>query len=130
MRKAIHEVIPCDVHEQNPLIDRVYPPFDVVLTSCCLENACPDRDSFQRVIAKVGGLIKPRGHLLIIGDLNKGYYMVGAEPFFSLKLDQKFVEETVRAAGFEMLQFHKHATSGEFSDANGYFFLAAKKLAE
>lgn len=127
MRSAIRDVIPCDVHEDNPLMDHACAPFDVVLTSCCLENACQDRDTFRGVIRRVGQLVRNHGHLLMVGDLNKGYYMVGEEKFFSLKLDQEFVEETVREAGFDVLRFESHKTSGDFSDADGYFFMSSKK---
>lgn len=64
----------------------------------------------------------------MVGDMNKTYYMVGSEKFFSLPLSQELVESTFRGVGFEICSFQCHVTSGVYSDANGYFFMCAQKL--
>lgn len=128
MRKAIKDVIPCDVHCDNPLMNGKYSEFDVIITSCVLENACPDAASFKEVAKKIAKLLKSGGHFIMVGDLNKSYYMVGKEKFFALRLSQEIVESAYEEAGFKILSFQPHVTSGEFSDADGYFFMSAKKI--
>ncbi|XP_077998618.1 nicotinamide N-methyltransferase-like [Glandiceps talaboti] len=134
LRKAIKEVIPCNVLKSNPLEPNVLEPFDAVITSLCIEAACMDLEEYKMAIKKMASLLKCGGTLIMFVILGQSFYDIGGKYFYSLKLNRPFIEETVAEAGFtdingiQDLPIQDKVVDGRtLSDYEGWLFLTAKK---
>ncbi|XP_053125720.1 nicotinamide N-methyltransferase-like [Hemicordylus capensis] len=129
VRRAITQVLKCDVTLPNPLAPLTLPPADCLLSSLCLEGACKDLSVYRSAVRNISSLLKPGGHLVLFGVLEETFYMVGQHQFSCLYLEQKDVEEAVREAGLRV-QWVKEARmqfSPSVSDLKGVFTLVAQK---
>ncbi|XP_070553317.1 indolethylamine N-methyltransferase-like [Ptychodera flava] len=127
VRQSIREIIHCDIHKSNPLEPKVYEPFDAIMTSYCVECACPDKDSFKEAIKNIVNLLKPGGVLLIFTVLDETFYLVGEKRFYCLKVDQTFVKTAVVEAGCHIMSEEVKSFDDELSDLSGLLFLSAIK---
>ncbi|XP_070554662.1 nicotinamide N-methyltransferase-like [Ptychodera flava] len=133
VRQSIREIIHCDIHKSNPLEPKVYEPFDAIMTSYCVEAACPDKVSFKEAIKNIVNLLKPGGVLLIFTVLDETFYLVGEKRFYCLKVDETFVKTAVVEAGCHIMS--AEVKSGDAVDAedealadlSGLLFLCAIK---
>ncbi|KAM4652433.1 nicotinamide N-methyltransferase-like [Discoglossus pictus] len=135
LRKTITQVLKCDVTKSNPLDPVVLQAADCLITALCLETACEDLHAYQSAVKNITTLLKPGGHLVIIGVLGDTFYKVGQKTFFCLPLDEQMVKDAVVNAGYTIremeifpitnIEAHAHITN---SYAN--FFLVAKKETE
>ncbi|XP_002739259.1 nicotinamide N-methyltransferase-like [Saccoglossus kowalevskii] len=133
LRKYIKGVIPCDVHESNPLGLNSLDPFDAIITSTCLEAACLDNQSYRSAIKNITKLLKPGGLLLIWSTLNESFYMIGGSRFHALPLDAEFIINAVKEAGYTDIKTTKFPVPPfegieKIADAEGILFLTACKL--
>ncbi|XP_070539562.1 nicotinamide N-methyltransferase-like [Ptychodera flava] len=99
VRRSIKDIIHCDVLKSNPLEPKVFEPFDAIVTSYCLESACPDRESFKVSMKNIINLLKPGGILMMFAALNESFYLIGEKRFYNLELDETFVKEAVVESG-------------------------------
>uniref|UniRef100_A0A8C6TKS0 Phenylethanolamine N-methyltransferase n=1 Tax=Neogobius melanostomus TaxID=47308 RepID=A0A8C6TKS0_9GOBI len=66
LREVVSDVLPIDVHRADCLV------------SCfCLESVSPDLDTFTKALGHISKLLRPGGHLLLIGALQESYYFGG-----------------------------------------------------
>ncbi|XP_053546053.1 nicotinamide N-methyltransferase [Bombina bombina] len=132
LRRIIKRVLKCDVTKSNPLEPEVLPLADCLITALCLETACKDLDAYHCAIKNISTLLKPGGHLVIIGVLGDTFYKVGQQTFFCLPLDEHKVRQAVEDAGytiseidiFPIVNMEAHAS---ITDSYANFFLVAKK---
>ena len=118
-RDAIKEVIPCDINNDNILLDPSKGPYDFVMSSLCLEAACMTKQSYIKAVGKLCGLIKPGGKLFQNGVLGQTFYMVKEFNFFSLSLTQKEITEALEAASMAV-EFFYQIQKGEIEEMGGY----------
>ena len=102
-RLAIKEIVKCDVHKSNPLEPKVYEPFDAIVTSTCLECACPDTESYKKALMNITSLLKPGGTLILFGVLNDSFYTVGTKTFYTLNIDEEFIKAAVTETGCDVV---------------------------
>ncbi|XP_030218431.1 nicotinamide N-methyltransferase [Gadus morhua] len=131
LRQRIGQVLACDVTLDNPFHPVVLEPADCVLSSLCLEAACPDRDSYRRSLAAVVGHLRPGGVLVLIGDLGENYYTVGEQRFPIVCLSRDFIEESLTRLGLVLLDFATQTAENREQnhkcDYEASFFLVARK---
>ncbi|XP_053308057.1 indolethylamine N-methyltransferase-like [Spea bombifrons] len=135
LRAAIKKVLKCDVTKSNPLDPASIPPADGVISALCLETACQDLSSYQTALRNIGSLLRPGGHLVLIGVLGDSFYKVGQQRFSCLPLDEQKVQNAVVDAGFtvkkmEVFIIPDAASHADITDSYGNFFLVAKKEAD
>uniref|UniRef100_A0A670JTU3 Nicotinamide N-methyltransferase-like n=1 Tax=Podarcis muralis TaxID=64176 RepID=A0A670JTU3_PODMU len=100
VRRAIKQILKCDVTQPSPLGPVSLPPADCLLSSLCLESACKDLPTFRSALKNISSLVKPGGHLVLCSILEETYYKVGQQPFSCLYLERASVEEALKGAGF------------------------------
>lgn len=130
MRRAVKQVLKCDVTQSQPLGAVSLPPADCLLSTLCLDAACPDLPAYRTALRNLSSLLKPGGYLVIVDALKSSYYMIGEQRFSSLCLGQEAVETSVREAGYTIKQFEVISQSYSPTTANneGIFFLVGQKL--
>uniref|UniRef100_A0A8C5WW90 Nicotinamide N-methyltransferase n=1 Tax=Laticauda laticaudata TaxID=8630 RepID=A0A8C5WW90_LATLA len=129
VRRAIKQVLKCDVTKPKPLAPVVLPPADCLMSSLCLETACKDIPTYQSALKHISSLVKPGGHLILSTVLEENFYIVGCHTFSNLYLERQVVEEAVREAGFvilwvEEIRFKLHSS---ITDSKGACILLAQK---
>ncbi|XP_059563801.1 nicotinamide N-methyltransferase [Myotis daubentonii] len=130
LRRAVKQVLKCDVTQSRPLGAASLPLADCLLSTLCLDAACPDLPTYRTALRNLSSLLKPGGHLVLVDALKSSYYMIGEQRFSSLSLDREAVEAAVREAGYAIKQFDVISQSYSSTVANneGLFFLVGQKL--
>ncbi|XP_054402617.2 phenylethanolamine N-methyltransferase isoform X2 [Pongo abelii] len=79
LRARVKRVLPIDVHQPQPLGAGSSAPLpaDALVSAFCLEAVSPDLASFQRALDHITTLLRPGGHLLLIGALEESWYLAG-----------------------------------------------------
>ncbi|XP_072282741.1 indolethylamine N-methyltransferase-like isoform X2 [Pyxicephalus adspersus] len=132
LRSRIQKVLKCDVNKSNPLDPVEIPPADCLITSLCLETACKDLDAYYSAIRNITKLLRPGGHLVVIGALGNTYYRVQQKDFFCLSLREDTVINAITQAGYKVLSMDVFSISereahSNTADSMANFFLVAKK---
>lgn len=130
LRRVVKQVLKCDVTQRRPLGAASLPPADCLLSTLCLDAACPDLPAYRAALRNLSSLLKPGGYLVLMDALKSSYYMIGEQRFSSLSLDQEAIEAAVREAGYTIEQFEVISQSYSPTMANneGLFSLVARKL--
>ncbi|XP_006834039.1 PREDICTED: nicotinamide N-methyltransferase [Chrysochloris asiatica] len=130
LRRAVKQVLKCDVTQSQPLGPVSLPLADCLLTTLCLDAACPDLPTYRSALKNLSSLLKPGGFLVIVDALKSSYYMIGKQRFSSLSLSRETVEAAVRDAGYRIEQFHviSQSYSSTTADNEGLFSLVGRKL--
>eukprot|EP00058_Branchiostoma_floridae_P014607 XP_002600095.1 hypothetical protein BRAFLDRAFT_79647 [Branchiostoma floridae] len=133
LRAAVKAVLPCDVTQPNPLAPQSSQPFDVVISSLCLDSACKTREDFCACLGNMASLFNPGGGLILIGCINGGTtFEVGKEVFYNLdKIDEDFLRDSLAKAGFKNVEIELQSSNLDENLANAqtfmYYYLTAKK---
>ncbi|XP_068610857.1 phenylethanolamine N-methyltransferase-like [Brachionichthys hirsutus] len=138
LRQVVTDILPIDVHRPQPLAHDALPSAgaDCLVSSFCLEAASPDLASFSRALGHIGGLLRPGGHLLLIGALEHSYYIGGAGvriPVFAVNEAQ--VCDSLKQNGFTLIRLEVFQVSAEtipdklsaVVDAKGICFVKARR---
>jgi len=104
MRKRITSVIPCDIHNEEPLGIPAANLFDVASAHFCLESAAETLDEFSNCLKSIIRILAPDG--FFVASFLKGAqsYRVGDKWFPSLALNETLVKQLFRASGLVLLQ--------------------------
>lgn len=129
MRQAIKQVLKCDVTQSQPLGEVSLPPADCLLSTLCLDAACPDLPTYRTALRNLGSLLKPGGCLVLVDALKSSYYMIGEQRFSSLPLGWEAVQDAVEEAGYTIEQFEVISQNYSSATANneGLFSLVGRK---
>ncbi|XP_064646996.1 nicotinamide N-methyltransferase-like isoform X7 [Lineus longissimus] len=135
IRQAIKRVVPCDVHQENPLAPLALEPFDVITSSLWLEAACSDESSFRSAVKQVTSLLKPGGILFLAGVQDQTFYSVGNKRFKAFPLSNEIIESAYAKVGLTNLSWHnetsdikKHTFEGLPDDFSGLFAVSATRI--
>ncbi len=136
VRQLVKNVVHCDINEDPPVQTGYEGPYDVVMDSWCLPYACPTREAYERGIAKLAGLLKEGGTLMIFGSQREqaGSYVVGSITYPSLPLSGEYVARVVQELGLTEVavetcsrQLSHDPRDNRDSTGTGYLFVTAKK---
>ncbi|XP_075047709.1 nicotinamide N-methyltransferase-like [Mixophyes fleayi] len=132
LKGKIKQVFKCDVSKSNPLTPLEAPKVDCLTATVCLEAACKSYDSYATALKNLSNLLKPKGHLLMAGDLGANYYEVGANKVFSLPVNEKFLKKVISENGYsikQLVSFGKpEGSDSDPSDYEGFYFVHAQKV--
>lgn len=132
LRSRIQKVLKCDVTKSDPLDAPMAPLADCLVTALCLETACRDIDAYCQALRNITTLLKPGGHLVLIGVLGDSFYKVGEKTFFCLPLDEQTVRDAVTHAGYnikdlEVYYIPDKTSCAHITDTYANIFLVAQK---
>ncbi|XP_056397740.1 nicotinamide N-methyltransferase-like [Hyla sarda] len=129
VRSAIPHVVKCDLEKENMTDPIVLPPADCIISAVLLDVVCKDQDDYRRYLRKFSGLLKPGGHMILIGGFGTTYYTVGKEKFQALTYDEDFVRKALVGEGFVLDSFvtKKRTAVSDLTDYKDLIFVAAHK---
>ncbi|XP_077161846.1 nicotinamide N-methyltransferase-like [Paroedura picta] len=132
MRRAIQQVLYCDVLQSNPLAPVSLPKADCVLAVECLEAACKDLSTMRAALKNISSLLKLGGALVLAGILGCSFYMVGPRKFSFLVLTEESLRDALHTTGFTVVEYEAEPRfdkdmfdACDFSEK--YFVLARKE---
>ncbi|CAH1265137.1 NNMT [Branchiostoma lanceolatum] len=128
MRSAVKAVLPCNVTQPNPLAPHSVEPFDVVVSSLCVDSACRTREEYCACLGNMASLVKSGGGLILMGTLNGTFYAVGREMFYNVSVDEDFLRDSLAKFGFANIEIKQHFNNLEMdlSDTLASYYLTAK----
>ena len=107
LRRLVKGVIPCDIVCDPPLLVPSYEgPYDIILSSLCLPNACTTPVEYSQAIGRLTKYLKPSGKLILqsfrpVGDSGYIHYSIGSEKFVALGVTPEFRNSTLIENGYK-----------------------------
>ncbi|XP_040286073.1 indolethylamine N-methyltransferase-like [Bufo bufo] len=129
VRSAIQRVMKCNLDEENITDPIVLPPADCIISACLLDFISRDQDDYIKYLKKVSSLLKPGGHLILIGLRDVTYYTVGKERFQAFTYDEEFVRKALAGEGFVIDDYKskKRTAESDLVDYKEVLFIVAHK---
>lgn len=134
LRRAIRDVVSCNLFKSHPFgfLEQLLPA-DCIISSLTLEAVAADRDTYKKLIGKLGTYIKKGGGLFLVGALNQLFFTIGNKKFYCLELDADFVKNAVESAGFKDIEMDVKVidTMDDMQKdyvVKDYFMLSATKI--
>ncbi|XP_075696807.1 nicotinamide N-methyltransferase-like [Rhinoderma darwinii] len=129
VRSAIQHIVKCDPEKENMTDPLVLPPVDCVISTGLLDVMSKDHDDYIRYLRKFSRLLKPGGHLILIGSLDATFLIVGKDKFHIFTYDEDFVRKALVGEGFIIDYFNvKERTAvSDLIDYKAFISIAAHK---
>ncbi|XP_071770921.1 phenylethanolamine N-methyltransferase [Centroberyx gerrardi] len=134
LRLVVSDILPIDVHCPRPLSPDALPSAgaDCLVSCFCLESVSPDLAAFTRALGHIRGLLRPGGHLLLIGALGESYYLGGPGVKIPVvPLDEAQVCASLKESGFTLIRLEVYTLPQDMrvgvDDVTGVFFVKARK---
>ncbi|XP_065273138.1 nicotinamide N-methyltransferase-like [Emys orbicularis] len=105
LRRTVKQVLECDVTKFNPVTFASLPPADCLVMCHSLVTTCKDLSTYRAALKNVSSLLKPGGHLLMVTTMKCSHCVVGQHKVSCLFLEKEVLEEAVKEAGYDILQF-------------------------
>ncbi|CAL9699581.1 unnamed protein product [Knipowitschia caucasica] len=135
LREVVSDVLPIDVHQAQPLAPEGLPPqgADCLVSCFCLESVSPDLDTFTKALGHISTLLRPGGHLLLIGALQESYYLGGPDLRIPVvPLNEAQVCAALQDQGFSLIRLEVYTLPQDMKvgvdDVCGVFFVKARKI--
>ncbi|XP_056398639.1 indolethylamine N-methyltransferase-like [Hyla sarda] len=129
VRSIVQHVVKCYPEMKNMTDPIVLPPADCIISFWLLDSICKDQNDYRRYLRKFSGLLKPGGHLILIGGLDITYYTVGKDKFHAFPYDEDFVRKALVGEGFviDNCKVQKRTNVSDLVDYKAIIFIAAHK---
>ncbi|XP_056400835.1 nicotinamide N-methyltransferase-like [Hyla sarda] len=129
VRSAVQHVMRCDLEKGNVTDPIVLPPADCIISFVLLDVICKDQDDYIRYLRKFSGLLKPGGHLILIGCLDMTYYTVGKDKYLAFPHDEDFTRKALVGEGFviDNCKVKKRTSESDLTDYKAFIYIAAHK---
>ncbi|XP_056398439.1 indolethylamine N-methyltransferase-like [Hyla sarda] len=129
VREAAQHVAKCDLDKENIMDPVVLPPADCIISAWLLDVISKDKDEYIRYLRKISQLLKPGGHLILVGVLYMTFYTVGKDKLHALKYDEDFARKALIGEGFIIdICVSKKATGiSPLVDHKAVLFISAHK---
>ncbi|XP_075696781.1 nicotinamide N-methyltransferase-like [Rhinoderma darwinii] len=129
LRSAIQHVVKYDLEKENMTDPLVLPPADCVISALLLDVINKGQDDYIRYLRKFSKLLKPGGHLIIIGSLGATYFTVGKDKFHAYTYDEDFVRKALVGEGFiiNYCKVKERTAVSDLTDYKSIIFIAAHK---
>ncbi|XP_069803807.1 indolethylamine N-methyltransferase-like [Dendropsophus ebraccatus] len=130
VRSAVQHVVICDLEKENVTDPIVLPLADCIITAWLLDHICRSQDDYIRYLKKFSKLLKPGGHLILIGSLGKTCMTVGKDKIHALTYDEHFVRKALVGEGFVIddCKVKKRTVVSDLTDYKAVIFIAAHKM--
>ncbi|XP_075047497.1 nicotinamide N-methyltransferase-like [Mixophyes fleayi] len=100
LKMAIKQIVKCNIEKKNLTYSVVLPQADCVISAGILDVISKDQDDYIRYLRDIAKLIKPGGHLILLGLLNAAYFTAGQDRFHVLKCNENDLRKVVTEEGF------------------------------
>ncbi|KAG8549187.1 hypothetical protein GDO81_022351 [Engystomops pustulosus] len=129
VRSALQHVVKCDIKKENMTEPIDLPPADCIISAWLLEAISKDKDDYVRNLRKFSKLLKPGGHLILVGSLGATYFKIYKEKFYFLTYDEEFVRGVLVAEGFAIDHCNvcRRTVESDLVDYKYVIFIAAHK---
>ncbi|XP_075696793.1 nicotinamide N-methyltransferase-like [Rhinoderma darwinii] len=129
LRSAIQHIVKYDLEKENMTDPLVLPLADCVLSAWLLDVISKDQDDYIRYFRKFSRLLKPGGHVILIGVLNITYFTVGKDKFQGFPYDEDFVRKALAGEGFiiDYCKVQERTAVSDLIDYKAVIFIAAHK---
>ncbi|XP_056397735.1 nicotinamide N-methyltransferase-like [Hyla sarda] len=129
VRSAAQHVMKCDLEKENMTDPIVLPPADCIISVWFLEAICKDQDDYRRYLRKFSEMLKPGGHLILIGALDVTYFTVGKDKLHAFPYDEDFARKSLVGEGFviDFCKVKARTAVSDLSDYKSVIFIAAHK---
>ncbi len=133
IRQVVKDVVHCDIDEDPPISRGFEGPYDVVIDAGCLVVACTTAERYRKGIAKLAGLLKPGGTLMMFCSEREqtAEYTVGSVSYNVLAVNGEFITKVLQEQGFSEVSVNLFSQHGKTSSVGGllkgWLFTTAKK---
>ncbi|XP_075134563.1 nicotinamide N-methyltransferase-like isoform X1 [Leptodactylus fuscus] len=131
LRRKVTKVVKCDGLAKKPYGNEPMPEADCLLSCLCLEGPCKDLEAYTNLLKKFQKLLKPGGHILLLGVLNCSFYHTGKTKFSWLSLTKDDLESVIKKAGYEIVKLKVIARTEkswmDISNHDSYYYVHARK---
>ncbi|XP_056400736.1 nicotinamide N-methyltransferase-like [Hyla sarda] len=130
LKSAVEHVVKCNLAKENMTDPIVLPPADCIISAWLLDNVCKNQDDYIRYLRKMSKLLKPGGHLILIGCLEISYYTVGKDKLHAFSYDEDFARKALGEVGFVIddCKVKKRKAQSDLADYKAIIFIAAHKV--
>ncbi|KAM4015579.1 indolethylamine N-methyltransferase-like [Anomaloglossus baeobatrachus] len=129
VRSALNHVVKCDLEKENMMDPIVLPQADCIISAWLLDVISKDHDDYMRYIRKFSKLLKPGGHIILFGDLDTTFYMIGKDKFHLLNYDEEFARKALETEGFiiDFCNTKKRTVVNDLCDCKALLYIVAHK---
>uniref|UniRef100_A0A8C5QXV0 Phenylethanolamine N-methyltransferase n=1 Tax=Leptobrachium leishanense TaxID=445787 RepID=A0A8C5QXV0_9ANUR len=132
LRERVSRVIPVNVHQPCPLGTELAPgTVDALVSSFCLEACSPDYPAFVKALQNITGLLKPGGHVLMIGALEESYFLAGEAKLSVASFTEEMTRKAFQDMGYVIRDFRSYTMPESMKvgvdDVKGISFVWAQK---
>ena len=130
VRRVVKAVVPCDM-TQEPIVEKGYDhTYDVVISSLAIDTVPRTYEEFEKIVFRVGKLVKKGGSIFLYFAGKSDYYTVGDYEFECFSLSSDMALRAVASAGFKELKMRDKYSCTSLLEKYDLkmFFLKAIKL--
>ncbi|XP_075700147.1 nicotinamide N-methyltransferase-like [Rhinoderma darwinii] len=129
LRSAIQHVVKYDLEKENMTEPLVLPPADCVISVWILDAISKGQDDYIRYLRKFSRLLKPGGHLIIIGSEGTTYFTVGKNKFHAFTYNENFIRKVLVGEGFiiDYCNVKERMAVSDITDYKSTILIAAHK---
>ncbi|XP_056398952.1 nicotinamide N-methyltransferase-like [Hyla sarda] len=129
VRSAVQHVMKCDLEKENMTDPIVLPPADCIISAWLLDQISKDQDEYIRYLRKFSKLLKPGGHLILLGLLDTTYFTVGKDKLHYLTYDEDLARKALVGEGFVIdgCKVKKRTAVSDLIDYKAIIFITAHK---
>ncbi|XP_040182867.1 indolethylamine N-methyltransferase-like [Rana temporaria] len=129
LRSSIMQILKYDFEQENITSPVLLPLADCIISAWLLEAISQSEDEYMKNLEKVSKLLKPGGHLLLIGTLDATYVVVGEERLHCFKYNEDFVKNILGKLDFviDYCAVQRRRNVSDLTDYNAIIFVVARK---
>ncbi|KAJ1196360.1 hypothetical protein NDU88_000231 [Pleurodeles waltl] len=113
LQRKVKRVLEHDVMSSNPFSPITHPKADCLLLAHCIEHFVTDKKSYCDALKNVSSLLKSGGHLIMSAVLGATFYMCGDVKFPVLCMEEAFLKDALRGAGYVIQEDHMYLRKTE-----------------
>eukprot|EP00079_Xenopus_tropicalis_P032612 XP_017946383.1 PREDICTED: nicotinamide N-methyltransferase-like [Xenopus tropicalis] len=118
LKGRIKHLLKCDVSAENLVDERTVPKADCLLTAWILETISQDETSYCNNFKKMSALLKLGGHLVLIGDIQGSFFIVGGHKYHILPIGEEFLRKTLEDEGYSIVFYSAVGRNAEKQTTN------------
>ena len=108
LREKITGVVSCDITKEELIAEGREGPYEIVLSSLCLENPSLNVPEYRELMKKMVSLVKENGYFLLLSAIREnsdvGFYQVNNHILRNLALKRMDVVEALQYCGLQILK--------------------------
>ncbi|KAM4015573.1 nicotinamide N-methyltransferase-like [Anomaloglossus baeobatrachus] len=130
VRSALQHVLKCDLEKEDIMDPIILPLADCLISTWLLDVISKDQDDYMRYLRKFSSLLKPGGHIILLGALNITYYTVGNHKFHAFSYDEDFARKALVGEGFiiDRCEVKMRMDVNDHIDYKSVIFIAAHRV--